>query len=244
MINLNSNPSVRPTLDQAMLKRSVWKRSIQVLGILLLLAVILFLAAGRMNWGMAWVYIALYVINVAINAFVLLPQNPELIAERADTKVDSKMWDKILSLFIGAAMLASLIVAGLQVRFGWSPPLPLVAQLIALLLTVVGQALFSWAMLSNPFFSRTVRIQTDRGQTVITTGPYHYVRHPGYTGMILSALTTPLMLGSIWGFMPGILTALLYVVRTALEDRTLQNELAGYGDYVQQVRYRLLPGVW
>lgn len=244
MLNLNGNPSINHTPDQATLRRNIWKRAIQILVIFLVLAALLFLAAGRLDWGMAWAYLAIYVVNVAVNTLVLLPRNPELIAERAETKADSKTWDKSLSLFIGAAMLASLVVAGLQVRFGWSPALPLAIQLVALLLTVLAQALFSWAMICNPFFSRTVRIQTDRGQTVITNGPYHYVRHPGYTGMVFSMLTTPIMLGSLWALIPGAVAAVLYVVRTVLEDRTLQNELIGYPDYAQKVRYRLLPGVW
>ncbi len=244
MLNLHGNPSINHTADQTALRRNIWKRAIQILVIFLLLAALLFLAAGRLDWGMAWAYLAIYVVNVTINTLVLLPRNPELIAERAGTKADSKTWDKSLSLFIGAAMLASLLVAGLQVRFDWLPALPLALQLAAFVLTVLAQALFSWAMICNPFFSRTVRIQTDRGQTVITSGPYHYVRHPGYTGMVFSMLTTPLMLGSLWALIPGAVAAVLYVVRTVLEDRTLQNELAGYLDYAQKVRYRLLPGVW
>lgn len=129
-------------------------------------------------------------------------------------------------------------------RFGRSPQLALAIQLIALVLLVLGYALFSWAMASNPFFSTLVRIQGERGHAVASAGPYRIVRHPGYVGWIILSIATPLMLGSLWGVMPGGLSALLMAVRTALEDKTLLAELDGYQDYAQTVRYRLLPGVW
>jgi protein-S-isoprenylcysteine O-methyltransferase Ste14 len=116
--------------------------------------------------------------------------------------------------------------------------------LISFVLVALGYALSSWAMLSNPFFSGTVRIQGERGHSVATAGPYHYVRHPGYSGWILANLTTPVALGSLWGLLPGLLVVLGFVVRTAMEDRTLQTELDGYKEYTQQVRYRLVPGIW
>ena len=97
---------------------------------------------------------------------------------------------------------------------------------------------------SNRFFSTMVRIQADRGQTVATAGPYRYVRHPGYVGYSVSFFGMALALGSLWALVPAVLMACLLVVRTALEDRTLQDELAGYTDYARQVRYRLLPGIW
>jgi protein-S-isoprenylcysteine O-methyltransferase Ste14 len=109
---------------------------------------------------------------------------------------------------------------------------------------LLSQGLFTWAMVSNPFFSTMVRIQTDRGQTVATGGPYRWVRHPGYVGYILSAVSTALLLGSLWALVPAVLTGVLLVVRTALEDRTLLEELEGYEEYARQVRYRLVPGVW
>jgi protein-S-isoprenylcysteine O-methyltransferase Ste14 len=98
--------------------------------------------------------------------------------------------------------------------------------------------------MSNKFFSATVRIQKERGHTVVTGGPYQYIRHPGYAGGVMSDLATPVMLGSLWALIPAVLTGCLLVVRTALEDKTLKNELIGYKEYARQVRYRLLPGVW
>jgi protein-S-isoprenylcysteine O-methyltransferase Ste14 len=109
---------------------------------------------------------------------------------------------------------------------------------------MAGMLLVSWAMASNKFFSTTVRIQDDRGQTVTSSGPYRLVRHPGYVGFLVSNLATPLLLGSLWALIPAVVLEALVVVRTALEDRTLQAELGGYRDYARRVRYRLLPGVW
>jgi protein-S-isoprenylcysteine O-methyltransferase Ste14 len=136
------------------------------------------------------------------------------------------------------------IVAGLDERYGWSPQISLWLQVVAIIVAVLGSALATWAMLSNTFFSGTVRIQKERGHTVASGGPYRYVRHPGYVAGILFDVATPLILGSLWALVPAGLTVCAFVVRTALEDRTLQEELAGYREYAQQVRYRLLPGVW
>ena len=139
---------------------------------------------------------------------------------------------------------AGLLVAGLDKRFGWSPEIPLGIQIAALALVILGYLLSIWAMVVNRFFSAVVRIQTERGHTVITTGPYSYVRHPGYDGGIVCNLAGAIALSSLWALIPGALVVLLTVVRTALEDRTLQEELVGYKEYAKRVRYRLLPGIW
>ena len=136
------------------------------------------------------------------------------------------------------------MVAALDLRFEWLPEIPLVFQIVALVVYVLGWAVHLWAMASNRFFARSVRIQMDRGQTVATGGPYQYVRHPGYVGGILLQVAAPISLGSLWALIPGGLGALLLIIRTALEDKTLLEELDGYTEYAQQTRYRLLPGVW
>jgi protein-S-isoprenylcysteine O-methyltransferase Ste14 len=178
---------------------------------------------------------------VAINALVL---PPELIAERGQIKEDTKSWDKVLGILLITPTLGTLIVAGLDKRCGWSPPLAVVVHLVALIFYALAQGLFTWAMASNKFFSGTVRIQKERGHTVASGGPYRYVRHPGYVGYIASWIATSLALGSLWALIPAGLVMGLMVVRTALEDKTLQAELDGYRDYAARVRYRLLPGVW
>ena len=224
---------------------AIRKRMLQVAFALLIQAAILFITAGRLDWVMAWAYVGMCVAIVIINLLVILPRDPELIAERGQVKDDAKAWDRWLGMIAGAVSpMIMLIVAGLDERFGWSPKLALAIQLAGLVLVALGYGLVCWAMASNKFFSTFVRIQKERGHTVANTGPYRIVRHPGYVGMLIYSLATPVLLGSLWALIPAGLTVVAFVVRTALEDRTLQDELDGYRDYARQVCYRLLPGVW
>ncbi len=241
---MNANPMVEQPGRQANVTSGIIKRLVQVVLIIALQGGILFLASGKLDWVMAWVYVGVYFVIVGINSLILVPKNPELVAERAEPKENVKNWDKVISGLSGVASLLALVVAGLDIRFGWSPIFDLSIQLGGVILLVLGYAVFSWAMVSNAFFSTQVRIQADRGHTVASTGPYRYVRHPGYVGWIVINLATPLLLGSLWALIPGALSGLLMIVRTALEDKTLQNELDGYQEYARRVRYRLLPGVW
>jgi protein-S-isoprenylcysteine O-methyltransferase Ste14 len=140
--------------------------------------------------------------------------------------------------------LVRYILAGLDQRYGWTSGFPLTVQTAAITLCLLSSGLFSWAMASNIFFSQIVRIQAERGHAVATNGPYRYVRHPGYAGMILFEFGISALLASWWALFAGGLCATLLIIRTALEDRTLKAELTGYLDYAQQVRYRLLPGIW
>lgn len=239
---MNQGGSKGPTRDSG---KSVRKRVLQVGSLLLLFAAVLFLASGRLDWVMAWVYLALYLAVVVVTFLVLLPRHPGLITERAEIRADAKGWDKVLATLAGSfGPLIVLLVSGLDQRFRWSPPLELATQLIALLIVVLGFAVFAWAMAANPFFSAVVRIQKERGHKVASGGPYRYVRHPGYFGLLLYPLATPFLLGSIWALFPAAVTACLIVVRTALEDLTLRAELEGYKDYARAVPYRLLPRVW
>ena len=238
---MNANTSVNQPNAKSDLTSGVRKRMLQVVVQFLILAAILFIASGCLDWVWAWAYLGVSVGILVINASVL---SPELIAERGQIKEDTKGWDKVLGAFIGIPTLGTVIVAGLDKRFEWSPQLALAIQVIALVFYALAQGLFTWAMASNKFFSGTVRIQEERGHTVATGGPYQYVRHPGYVGYIMSWIATSLALGSLWALIPAGLVMCLMVVRTALEDKTLLEELDGYQDYAAQVRYRLLPGVW
>ncbi len=211
----------------------------------LVLAALLFLSAGRLDWVWGWLLVGVYVTWDVVVALLLIPKSPGLLAERAGIQKDAKGWDVLLaSLAASLTPMLTWIVAGLDVRFGWTGQMSPVLQVGALAVVVLGFALVTWAMASNEFFSTIVRIQDDRNQTVATRGPYRYVRHPGYVGAILFQVATPIMLGSLWALIPGSLSLPLYVIRTALEDKTLQEELDGYTEYAQQTRYRLLPGVW
>ena len=208
---------------------------------------ILFLSAGRLDWVWGWVFLALLAAVLISHVLILVPINPELLAERSRgiRQEGAKGWDKWVAVFAaGMGTMGSWLVASLDARFEWSASVPLALHIGGLIGSVLGWALFMWAMGANAFFSEAVRIQEERGHTVVTDGPYRYVRHPGYVGYITSWLATSLALGSLWALIPVGLVMCLLVIRTALEDKTLQEELDGYQDYARQVRYRLLPGVW
>ncbi len=215
----------------------------EVVGVLFVAAT-LFVPAGRLDWGWGWALVSIYAVWVAANALILIPTSPELLAERAARRKGAKSWDTAILGIIGLGTLAKHILAGLDVRFGWTGSFPVALQVAALVIAGLGYALGTWAMASNAFFSQVVRIQKDRGHTVATGGPYRYVRHPAYMGVFAFELVTPFLLGSLWALIPGVLNALLTLVRTALEDKTLREELPGYREFAQQTRYRLLPGVW
>jgi protein-S-isoprenylcysteine O-methyltransferase Ste14 len=229
--------------QQADIDRGVVKRGLQLIISGAVLAVAMFLPAGTIKWWQAWAFLAIFFGTIIFNALFILRGDPGLIAERAETKENTKSWDRIVTSAITILTLLVLVVAGFDVRFGWSSVPPAVS-VIGLLLIVAGDAVVSWGMAANRFFARVVRIQTDRGQEVCSSGPYRFVRHPGYAGMIVYSIALPFGLGSWWAIIPALLVAVGFVVRTALEDRTLQVELPGYAEYAARVRCRLAPGVW
>ncbi len=212
-----------------------------IVGALFMVAILL-IAAGRIDWIMGWVYVGLLTLGSVVS---VLFTDPQLLSEERDIgKKGAKNWDRLLVSIHGLVSFATMIVAALDLRYGWLPEVSLAWQIVALAAYSLGWALHLWAMAVNRFFSKVIRIQTERGHTVVTEGPYRYVRHPGYAGAIVWNLGTAVALGSVWALIPGVLGALLLILRTALEDRTLQEELQGYKEYTQKVRYRLLLGVW
>lgn len=208
------------------------------------MGVALFWSAGKIDWWPAWAALAVMAAWILATAIVILRLNPDLLVERLGPRKGGKPWDTAILSILGIAQLARYIVAGLDERYGWTGDFPLAAQIAALVLCILGYAVFPWATASNAFFSQIVRIQHERGHTVATGGPYRFVRHPAYAGAILYELAAPILLGSWWALLPSGLGAILLCLRTALEDRTLRAELPGYTDYAHQVRYRLLPGIW
>jgi len=208
------------------------------------MGVALFWSAGRMDWWPAWALLAVMLAWIIAMGFAILRFNPDLLAERLGPRKGGKPWDMTIMGIVGLSELARLIIAGLDQRYSWTGGFPMAAQITALAVCALGYALSVWATASNAFFSQIVRIQTERGHTVATGGPYQYVRHPAYVGTILYQLAVPVLLASWWALIPGGLNAILLVVRTALEDRTLRVELSGYADYARLVRHRLLPGIW
>jgi protein-S-isoprenylcysteine O-methyltransferase Ste14 len=205
---------------------------------------ILFVSAGTLRWLGAWVYLFIYVLGIAISGLLLYRLNREVIAERAEVRPETKGWDRIVTSLVALLIVAVFVVGGLDFRFGWSPALALWLWLAAVTILILSSAFSSWAMISNAFFAPTVSIQKDRGHRVVKGGPYQFVRHPAYSGWIIGMFATALVLGSLWALVPAGLATIIFVVRTALEDRTLQMELSGYQDYTAEVKYRLVPGVW
>ena len=205
---------------------------------------LLLLLAGKWNWVWGWVYIFLLTLAMAAHVFVLVPVNPALLADRAGgiRQPGAKRWDIWLTMIAGLSFTSIMVVAGLDERWKWTEAISPGMHLVGIILFIIGWIFFIWAMACNPFFSESVRIQD--GHQVARGGPYRLVRHPGYSGNVIGILGQPLLFGSWWAFIPAILTIGAFVIRTALEDTALQKELNGYTEYVKQIRYRLIPGIW
>lgn len=202
--------------------------------------------SGVWDWWEAWAYAILSILGFIVSRVLAARRNPDIIAERARSMEmqDAKPWDKILSPMLAFGGLVILMVAGADMGFGWTPPFTINAKLAALAVIVLGYVFSSWALVENRFFSGVVRIQTDRGHHVVTSGPYRIVRHPGYAGALWVYLAMPILFDSIWAFIPAVFLLGVLVLRTSLEDRTLQAELPGYAEYAKLTRYRLFPGIW
>ena len=205
--------------------------------------IVLFCVAGSVAWWNAWVFIG-YMMLIGACTQRLVKKSPGLAQERRTASVKAKKWDLKFVRLINLALPVMLLVAALDMRFRWLPSVPVLVSIAALIMMAPAAVLTYRAIAVNIFFSSHVRIQADRGHVVVTTGPYQYVRHPGYAGSILFNLLVPVALGSWLALIPGIGTALLLAYRTVKEDRVLMAELQGYVTYTQQVRYKLIPGVF
>ena len=211
---------------------------------LVVMGAALFWSAGRLGWWQAWGTLGVMALWIIATAAVILRTNPGLLAERLGPRKGAKRWDTAILSIVGLLQLARYIAAGLDQRYAWTGGISPAVQLTALAVCVLSYALVVWATASNTFFSQVVRIQTERGHTVATGGPYRSLRHPGYFGAILYELAAPILLGSWPALLISGVSAVLLLLRTALEDRTLLAELPGYAEYARRVRYRLLPGIW
>jgi len=214
----------------------------------LFIPLVLLVCGGDFGWWQSWVY-SLLTVAAGIGGRIWAERrHPGLLAERQNIekiKKSAKAWDKVLAPLMALSVSFPLvIVAGLDHRSGWSPVFPLWLIVLGFILISLGYAFATWALVENRFFSSTVRIQTDRGHVVCDSGPYRIVRHPGYAGITLSLLGTVLALGSVWTLIPVVVALIITVIRTALEDQTLQEELPGYGNYARRVRYRLIPKIY
>jgi protein-S-isoprenylcysteine O-methyltransferase Ste14 len=225
-------------------KNGILARGGQILFVFASMAAVLFLSAGSLRWTAAWVYLGISLATVTINAILMLRSNPETVAERGQS-TGWMDWDKLVSrLFALFQYLFLPLMAGLDARFHWSGEIGIGWHAGGAILYALGMAGTSWAMLTNAYFSTAARLQPDRGQQVCRTGPYKYIRHPGYTRIVLQSLSTAILLGSIWTLIPAGIAGALIIARTALEDQIRQCELAGYEEYARQVKYRLVLMVW
>jgi protein-S-isoprenylcysteine O-methyltransferase Ste14 len=230
-------------LQTRKLNRAGINRIITVLGTLVIFGVLLFATAGRLDWPEAWIFLGIYLLGITANGLWSLRHNPDMLNERGRVGENAKSWDKVIGLIYTVLLFAIYILAGLDARFGWSA-VPLWVKFLGGIAFAFAMVLTFWVMSANAFLSTFVRIQDDRGHTTVSSGPYRFVRHPMYVGILFMSWGMPFLLGSWWAVIPGVLNIVLFFVRTALEDKTLQAELPGYKDYVKQVRYRLIPGIW
>ena len=213
----------------------------------LLFPTILLVCGGDSLWWQAWLYSLLILVAGIGGRLWVERRHPGITAERQSKNSfqNAKSWDKVLApLMAVSVVFPMVIVAGLDHRYNWSPDFPTWLSLAGLAVIGFGYAFATWAMAENRFFSSVVRIQTEREHAVCATGPYRFVRHPGYTGTILPLFGIVLALGSVWTLIPAVFASIITVIRTALEDKTLLEELHGYGDYAQQVKFRLIPGLY
>lgn len=218
----------------------------QVLFFIVVVPFLPLLISRRWGWWEAWVYALICIVGFAASRGMAAKRHPDLLAERARfmQHEDTVSWDKILAPLTGLGGGLIPVVAGLDAAFGWSPAFGLPVKVVSLVVILAGYILGSYALIENRYFSGVVRLQIDRGHKVVSSGPYGWVRHPGYTGALLTYLVTPLFLDALWAFVSVVFVIIVLVIRTKLEDETLKERLESYRDYARRVRYRLVPGVW
>ena len=238
-----TSKTVDPNINQAPSPR-LW---FGVIFTYLFIPLILLVCGGDFSWWQAWVFSVLIFLSGIGGRFLAEKRHPGILVERASMEKaqNAKPWDKILAPLMAISLSFPLvIVAGLDHRNGWTPLFPTWLNIFGLVLIALGYAFAAWGLIENRFFSSTVRIQTDRGHSVCDSGPYRIVRHPGYAGNLLPLPGIALALGSLWTLIPAFVALVIIVIRTALEDQTLQEELPGYREYARRVHFRLVPTIY
>ena len=210
----------------------------------LALLMLVFLPAGSLGWRPGWIFIAFLAISYGIAILIMRRVNPAIFRARSRFQTGTKRWDLILVSLILLGMIAEIPLAALDAgRMAWSA-MPVSVMILGYILLAAGIALGTWAQAVNRFFEPGVRLQRERGQHVISDGPYAFVRHPGYVSAILVFAGLALALGSWWALLPAAWASGLLILRTSWEDALLHAELEGYADYARRVRFRLMPGLW
>jgi protein-S-isoprenylcysteine O-methyltransferase Ste14 len=207
---------------------------------------LLFISAGTWRWPAGWVLLAEVGICGIALSWWLRRHDPVLLAERRSSQFQSmqKSWDKPLLAVLWLFMVGSFVLSGFDaVRFRWSH-VPVLLQVVGALLILVYAWFTYLTFRENTYAIPVVKIQTERGHQVVSTGPYAYVRHPMYSGMLFFYIGSPLLLGSWYGLVAAFVSIGILAVRAVLEERTLILELFGYREYAERVRYRLIPGIW
>jgi protein-S-isoprenylcysteine O-methyltransferase Ste14 len=230
--------------DRARSPQRGWARTAGGIALFVAFIALTFVLAGRVDWIQAWIFYAVYLLYVLAWAWRLSRLNPGLYRERRQAGEKAEGWDKAIMAVYGWLLAALVVVAALDAgRFRWSPA-PLAAQVGAWGGLTLGGAVIWHVMTVNAYLSSVARVQEERGQTVIDRGLYAHVRHPMYAAIVVMVPCVALALGSLWALVPAVLIDALFVLRTAREDRMLQDKLPGYAEYARRVRYRLVPGVW
>ena len=230
--------------DSGESRQSVVSAGIKTIGLIVLFIALLFVPAGGFDWIEGWLFFLAFLISVGALVIWGYRKRPDLMRERSAPGENVKRWDQVIMGIYSLMLVVLLVTAALDSgRFSWSSP-SLLTYIFGWTGLFLSLGLVWWTFKVNPYLSEQVRIQDDRGHQVVSDGPYQYVRHPMYVGIIVVVFCVPLVLGSYWALLPAGMIAGLFIIRTALEDRTLFEELAGYPEYSERVRYRLLPFVW
>jgi protein-S-isoprenylcysteine O-methyltransferase Ste14 len=241
---MSDEPSRPSETEPRITARTLWGAVLTLAGLLLFLAVVMFVSAGDIQWAKGWLLLLVFLIQMVLAVLYLWRRNPAIFVARSKIHEGTKPWDKVVLLFLLSSFLAIFPLAALDDgRYHWSS-VPLWLVVVGYVLFSIGFVVSAWAYAVNKFAEPGVRIQKERGHKVVDTGPYAIVRHPIYLGGFVLALGIALALGSFGALIPVAIATLIIVVRTVLEDRLLQNELEGYKEYASRVRYRLFPGLW
>ncbi len=230
--------------NNTMTPKYVLKNIIRFAGFLVLLGIFIFVPAGTLSYWQGWVFLAAFGFALAFFMLYGMLRDPNMLKERSQKAKNVKHWDTVILNIYTVFLVIMVVLAPLDGgRFHWSH-VPVWVNMLGLGLMIPSFALLMWVTVTNTYLSRYVRIQDDRGNQVVTSGPYRFVRHPMYASNILFFPSIPLLLGSWWALIPAVIIMGLFTLRTYLEDKTLQAELPGYKEYAMKTRYRMVPGIW